>query len=264
MRSTPSRATCGSDTASSGTVEAIAQDDDVLLNRVVLALLDFLRRQFQFQGRRAVHRRRRSNSNCGCPPGWPPCPWRNYRRRETARARGSAGNRRRRPDRPRAHCAARRGNPAHGDPAAASRRPARRLGTPGRRRRARSRPSLTRAQAQIAHPLGDARGLRQGDGELIGARFADHIARLQLVLRAAESQRQTALLQERAGGRHALVLEDLLDRGAVGVRHRGAVARQLQRAFLEPNKLGTARKIPNSMTIATNAIFQRGYAIMRS
>ena len=38
-------------------IQAVAQDDDVLLDGVVLALLDFLRRQHELERRRAVDRR---------------------------------------------------------------------------------------------------------------------------------------------------------------------------------------------------------------
>jgi hypothetical protein len=45
---------------------------------------------------------------------------------------------------------------------------------------------LQRAQAEIAHPFRNARGLRQRDGELIGTRLGDDVARLQLILLAAK------------------------------------------------------------------------------
>ncbi len=54
MRSTPSLRHLRFGYRQFRTVEAIAQDDDVLLDRVGLALLDLLRRQLQFQRRRAA------------------------------------------------------------------------------------------------------------------------------------------------------------------------------------------------------------------
>ena len=91
---------------------------------------------------------------------------------------------------------------------------------------------LQRVQAEVAHPIGYARGLRERDGEVVLPGFRDDVARLQLVLLGGEAQCQTALIQEGSRRLDALRLEQSLDVGAVGRQHRGAVARQLQRAFL--------------------------------
>ena len=91
---------------------------------------------------------------------------------------------------------------------------------------------LQRTQAQVAHPLRHARSLRQRNGELVGLRLGNHVARLQLVLLAAEAQRQAALIQECPARRDTLGLEQLLDARAIGRRDDRAVARQLQRTLL--------------------------------
>src|SRR5277367_2312762 len=91
---------------------------------------------------------------------------------------------------------------------------------------------LQRTQTQVAHPFRNARSLRQGDGELIGACLGDHVARLQLVLFTAETQGQASLIEKRAGRRDTLVLQNLFDRRAIAVLHGGSIADQLQGIFL--------------------------------
>ncbi len=49
-----------------------------------------------------------------------------------------------------------------------------------------------RTESDVAHPFRNPRRLRQGDGEFVGTRFADDVACLQLILLAAEAQRQTS------------------------------------------------------------------------
>ncbi len=93
-------------------------------------------------------------------------------------------------------------------------------------------PEFERVQAEISHPLRNARGLRQGDRELIRPRLRDHISRLELILRARESQREASLVEECAGRHDTLFLEDLLDHRSVGLDHGRAIPRELQRALL--------------------------------
>ena len=88
-----------------------------------------------------------------------------------------------------------------------------------------------RTQAEIPHPLGHPRSLRQRNGELIGLRLGNHVARLQLVLFAVKAQRQAALFQECSARRDAFGLEQLLDARAIGRRDDRAIARELQRTL---------------------------------
>jgi hypothetical protein len=213
------------------TVEPVAQNDDVLLNGVILALLDLLRRQLQLHGRRTVDRHVGEGNTAAVG---------HDRRLSLGEAVGVAEQN--------AHAL---GGVVHlhvliGNPRIAQRRAEVlfvmiELLLHGSlhvhlvyqiHAAAKIQTQLQRAQAEVTHPLGYTRGLRQRDGELIGAPFADDVARLQLVLFAGEAQSQAALVQECAARRHALVLEDLLDARPVTRRDHGPIACQLQRAFL--------------------------------
>ncbi len=90
---------------------------------------------------------------------------------------------------------------------------------------------LQRIESEVAHPLGDARGLRKRDRELVGPRLGDDIPRLQLILFAGEAQGQPALVEKGAARRDPLVLQQLFDGGAVCRRHDRPIAGELQRAL---------------------------------
>jgi hypothetical protein len=90
---------------------------------------------------------------------------------------------------------------------------------------------LQGAQAQVPHPIRHARGLRQCNREDVRTRLRDDVARLQLILLGGEAQRQAALIHEGAGRGHALRFEQRRDVGPVARLHGRTVARQLQRAL---------------------------------